>query len=459
MLKNKKKIATFNSTRIVFLGFAGVILLATLLLMLPASSASGEGTNFVDAMFTATTSVCVTGLVVVPTYAHWSLLGKLIIFVLIQLGGLGVVCITMGFFILIRKRISLKERKLIQESYNLDQVDGMVKTVLEIFKATFVIEGIGAVLYSVRFIPKYGFVKGICFSIFHSVSAFCNAGLDLIGENSLADYSNDWYFMIVTMLLIVSGGLGFVVWWEIIKLIKRIRNKQIQKNKFFERMTIHSKFVILLTVIFIVSGALIVYVMECNNPDTLGEMPAGKKILAAIFESVTLRTAGFSTFSQTGLKDATFIIVCLFMLVGGSPMGTAGGIKTTTIGIIAVEVISVVRGKKRAELFHRSISTENVQSALSVACISAVVVFIGIIGLTITEDCGLRQVVFEAFSAIGTVGISMDFTAALSTAGRLIIIALMFLGRIGPITMVMAFAAKRNAAPDRDYPEKRILIG
>ncbi|MCR5835002.1 MAG: TrkH family potassium uptake protein [Lachnospiraceae bacterium] len=458
-MSSRKIRPLFNTTHIIVYGFAAVILIGTLILMLPISSASGQWTNPIDALFTTTTAVCVTGLVVVPTYSYWSLFGKIVIFCMIQLGGLGVICITMGLFILLRKKITIKERKLIQESYNLEQSGGMVKTVIKVFKTTFIIEGIGAVLYSVRFIPQYGFVKGVCFSIFHAVSAFCNAGIDILGPSSLEPYNNDWYFMIVTMFLIISGGLGFIVWWEIVDLIKQIRNKELASNKFIERLTLHSKIALFATIMLLISGAVILFVLEYSNPATFGNMKLSHKILSACFESVTLRTAGFAGVSQAGFNNNSLMLMCVFMLIGGSPMGTAGGIKTTTVAILLIEVFSAVKGKKHTEIFHRRLNRENIRNAISVTAISLFVAVTAIVALTYTENIQFKKMIFEAFSAIGTVGLSMDITSSLSSAGRLIITVLMFAGRIGPITLVMAFTSNVSEALDRDYPERKILIG
>lgn len=351
MIFNKKTKPLFNTTHFIILGFAFAILAATCILMLPISSANGEWTSFVDAMFTATTSVCVTGLVVVPTYAYWSLFGKIVILLLIQLGGMGIICIAMGFLILLRKKITLKERKLIQESYNLDSTGGMVRVIMRVFKATFLIEGIGAVLYSVKFIPRFGLIRGICYSIFHAVSAFCNAGIDLLGDSSLAPYRGDVAVNAITMFLIISGGLGFIVWWDILKILDDMRHRRLAKNKFWERLSLHSKLVLSATVLLILGGFFVVFLFEYHNPATIGNMPLGEKVLVSLFESVTLRTAGFSTISQAGFHMSTFLVICFLMMVGGSPMGTAGGIKTTTITILFVEVCSVIRGKSMPRFF------------------------------------------------------------------------------------------------------------
>lgn len=453
-------IVKFNAAQIVIFGFLFAILIGALVLMLPVCSADGTWTDFVTSLFTATTSTCVTGLVVVPTYAHWSLMGKVVILILIQLGGLGIVCIVTGILLVMGKRISLRERKLIQESYNLDSGQGVIKYIKAIFFGTFVAEGIGAILYSIRFIPKYGVVKGIGYSVFHSISAFCNAGIDILGEDSLISYQTDILINLTTILLIIIGGIGFIVWWDFARVYKMIRYESLSVRKFWERLSLHTKLAVTVTIIFIVGGTILTMIFEYSNPYTIGNLSFGNKIITSLFQSVTLRTAGFCTINQVGFRSGSVIVFCLFMLIGGSPMGTAGGIKTTTMAMIFFEVKSVIRGKNVAEAFKRRINKDNIKTALAVAIIALMVVFVAIIGLTFTEDASLRNIVYEVFSAIGTVGISMNFTASLSTAGRLIIILLMFFGRVGPITMAMALAKRKKVDRHiKDLPEKRIMIG
>ena len=435
------------------------ILLGAVLLMLPISAADGRATPFIDSLFTSTTSVCVTGLVTVPTYLHWSIFGKAVILVLIQLGGLGVICITMGFLVLIGKRITIAGRKVIQESYNLDVSQGMVRLVTKIIKTTAFIEAVGAVGLSVRFVPKYGALKGIIYSIFHSISAFCNACLDLLGDSSLIEYQEDVYFNIVVMIIIISGGLGFIVWWELVDLFKKLIKGKLAPSQFSQSCSLHCKVVILMTVSLLVSGTLIVFLLEYNNPATIGNFPLWKKLLVCSFQSVTLRTAGFCTISQTGFRAGTAIIMCFYMLIGGSPVGTAGGIKTTTAAILLFEVLSVVRGYGRAEVFRRQIDRDNVRTALTIFFISVSAAIIAIVTLANSENAPTAAIMYEVFSATGTVGISMDLTASLSNLGKSVIIFLMFMGRIGPITMAMAFAERRKRMPHRDLPERRIIIG
>ena len=450
----------FNSTHIVIYGFLAAIFIGTLILMLPFCSSSGQWTDFLTALFTATTSTCVTGLVVVPTYAYWSFAGKVVILIMIQLGGLGIICIAMGVLMLVGKRITLKERRLIQESYNLDSGQGVIKHIRAIFIGTFSVEFIGAMLYAIRFIPKFGVARGIWYSVFHSVSAFCNAGLDVLGENSLIPYQNDVLINLTTIFLIVAGGIGFIVWWDILKLYRMVRYEGIPVRKIPERMSLHSKLAITVTAVLLLGGAILTFVFEYSNPETLGNLEPGNKILVSLFQSVTLRTAGFCTIDQSGFRNASFIIFCFLMLIGGSPMGTAGGIKTTTVAMIFLEVKSVVRGRNATEAFRRRINRDNIKTALAVGAIAISVLMLAIIALTFTEDASLKKITFEVFSAIGTVGISMGFTSALSTMGKIIIIILMFFGRVGPITIAMALAKRKRIDRHlKDLPEKRIIIG
>lgn len=452
--------ATFNTNLIILNGFLVALLVGTILLMLPVSSASGNGTDFITALFTATTSLCVTGLVVVPTYAYWSIFGKVIILILIQLGGLGIISFTIGFLIIIGKKISLKERKMIQESYNLDSAQGVLKILRKIFGITVKIEGIGAILYSIQFIPEYGIVKGICYSVFHSVSAFCNAGIDIIGNDSFVKYHGNVLVNLTTVMLIICGGIGFIVWLDIGGIISEIRNKKLRPNKFIERMKLHTKLVLITTAILVGGGFLFILLFEYNNPDTVGNMTFGNKCLAALFEAVTLRTAGFITVPQAGFRDGTFMIMCGMMIVGGSPLGTAGGIKTTTLALVFLLTWATIKGKDDIEVCRRRINKQNVRSAVAIGTIVLSILAVAIMALSFTEDAPLKVITFEAVSALGTVGLSMDFTASLTAIGKLIIIVLMFFGRVGPITIAMAMAGR--ARKDRkitNYPEKRVMIG
>lgn len=457
MMVEKK--CCFNTTRIVALGFLLIILIGTLLLTLPISSASGKPTPVIDAMFTTVTSVCVTGLVTVTTASHWSLFGHVIILILIQLGGLGVICCGISMLMLLRKRISLRETRLVKESYGVDVYLG-ASDIKRIVKGTFIIEGIGALFYAMRFVPDFGLWKGLWYAVFHSVSAFCNAGLDIIGESSLIIYRSDIIINLTTMFLIMTGGIGFVVWWDVIGIVRNAYRNHKYKNMLFRRLTLHSKLALVTTVILIVVGAMLIFCFEYSNTETMGNETLGGKVMMSFFQSVTTRTAGYLTMLQENMTDASCIITIILMFIGGSPMGTAGGIKTTTLAMVVMCIVSVIRGKRDVEVFNRKISTEDVRTGLTVIGISTMTLMIGIILLTIIEPFSLKKIVFESVSAIATVGLGAGMTPYLTTAGKFILIVLMYIGRIGPITMAMAFAAKRSGALDNvELAEKKILIG
>lgn len=460
--KSKKfKLSKIGTPKIILLGFLIANLMGACILSLPISSAKGTWTSFVDSLFTSTTSICVTGLTVVPTYSHWSTFGKVVILGLIQLGGLGVVCVAIGIFIVIGKRITMKERIVIQETYNMESMQGLVKLVKNVFKGTMLVEGIGAILYSFHFIPQFGVGKGILYSIFHAISCFCNAGIDLIGESSFVPFHSSILINGTTMFLIVMGGIGFTVWWDVARVIKQTNHSDLRRRQFFKRLTLHSKLAILVTAILIVSGAVLVLLLEYNNPATLGNMNWGDKVMASTFESVTTRTAGCYTVPQEGFRDTTALILIILMLIGGSPVGTAGGIKTTTIAMVLLSVRATIRGKKNTEVFGRRIGAQNIRTGLAVIVVSLLIFLMGIILLSITEDASILDITYEAASAIATVGLSRALSPNLTEIGKVIVILLMFIGRIGPITMVMAFNIKRTKAADnlRELPEKKIIVG
>lgn len=448
-----------SRTQIIAYGFLGLILFGAFILMLPVSSADGTFTHPIDALFTSTTSVCVTGLVTLPVHSHWSLFGKIVIMCLIQLGGLGVVAMMVLFMLMLRKRITLKDRTLIQEAYAMDTPGGAVRLIIRIVRGTLLVEGVGAVCYAFQFIPEYGVAKGIFYSIFHAISAFCNAGIDLVGDSSFVPYVSNPLVNITTMLLIIAGGLGFTVWWDIVAAVKRVR-KEKEKSHPFEHLTLHSKVVLTITTVLIFGGALLYFIFEFNNVKTFGNLSFGEKVLASFFQSVTTRTAGFCTVLQQDLTDASTLLTLILMFIGGSPAGTAGGIKTTTFGLVVLTIICVARGKKKTEVFGRSISEENTRTGLAVFGISMFIVFINITLLLLTDGQDFRDTAFEIVTAMGTVGLTRGITPDLTIIGKLIVIFTMYAGRIGPIAMVTAFGVKRIKATEvRELPEKRILIG
>lgn len=458
-MKTIKKIK-FKTAQIIALGFAGVIFIGTVLLWLPISSAKGVETSFMDALFTATTSVCVTGLVTVSSAANWSIFGKLIITLLIQLGGLGVITCTTVVLMVVGKRITIGNRKLIQESYNLDSMSGLAKLIIKIVKGTLTIEGIGAVLYAICFIPEFGLAKGTAVSIFNSISAFCNAGMDIIGENSLADYVTSPLVNFTTMGLIVLGGLGYVVWWDVVFVFQMYKKKKIPKNRIWQSLQLHSKVVFISTITLISAGTILILLFEYNNKATLGNLGPGHSVMAALFQSVTCRTAGFLTIPQDGLRDGTAIVCMVLMFIGGSPMGTAGGVKTTTIWVLALTAMSFLRGKKDTEVFARRISMDNIRAALVVAMVGISVIFVSVLSMTAVMQAPLIDILYEVTSAAGTVGLSRGLTTELNTVGKLIIIITMYIGRIGPVTLATALTIQaRHKGVSVHLPEKKILIG
>ena len=328
--RSSSKKNQFSTVRIIMLTFLVVILIGTLLLLLPVSTASGEWCSFLTALFTATTSVCVTGLVVVDTYSYWSIFGKVIILLLIQVGGLSVVILWARMMMMLRKRFSLRFHMLIRDYYDLDTLQGILRFMKKVVKGTLIVEGAGAFLYSLILIPKSGFLKGLWLSVFTSVSAFCNAGIDVFGPDSLIPYQSNLFMNLITMLLIILGGLGFFVWFDMLRTFGECRKMKIGFRSSFGRLHEHTKLVLTVTLTLIVSGTIIVYLGEFRNPATIGNMSFGDKVLASFFQSVTFRTAGFSTIPQQELTPFTCIAGLFYMMIGGSPTGTAGGIKTVT---------------------------------------------------------------------------------------------------------------------------------
>lgn len=448
-----------TTTQIIAFGFLTAIAIGTILLSLPIAAKDGQATNLLDALFTATTSICVTGLTTVSTANHWSLFGQIVILFLIQFGGLGVITFTTTILLLLGRRITLKERLLIQDSYNLDTLQGLVRLTIKIIKGTLLVEGIAAILYMFQFIPEFGLLQGIWISIFNAVSAFCNAGMDVIGDSSLMPYKSNLLVNGVTMTLIVLGGLGFPVWWDLIHMAKTKQKKKLGIRKLFQKCQLHTKLVLTVTAVLLFGGMFMILILEWDNPDTLGSLAWWKKIVAAMFQSVTLRTAGFLTIPQENFTNATAFLCIIFMFIGGSPSGTAGGVKTVTVAMMILAVISVVKGKEDTEVFHRKIVFTNVRKGMAVVMISLAVLITNTMILSIIEDISFLDVFYEVTSAIGTVGLSRGVTPDLTDAGKIVIAITMYLGRIGPITMALFFNSRKTKANARSLPGERIIVG
>ncbi len=449
---------SFSPTQIILLGFFGVILAGTLLLCLPFATSSGEPAAFVDALFTATTSVCVTGLVVVETAGYWSLFGHIVILVLIQCGGLGIISFTTATLLILRKKVTLRDRILLEEAFNLNSLRGLLRFLKKVFQGTFVIEGIGMIVSAISFVPVYG-LKGLWYAVFHSISAFCNAGLDLLGSDSLIPFEQDVLLNVTTMFLIVAGGLGFPVWFNLVDSIRYGIKEKCSARRIVRKWNLHTKIVLSFTSGLIIVGAVMIFLLERHNPGTLGGKPVPQQILSAVFQSVTLRTAGFCTIPQQNLTDPGAFVSILLMFVGGSPIGTAGGMKTTTIAVLIIAVWSLIRGKQETTVFGRTLSTESIRKALGVVTISIAAVGTAILLLLIFEDGSFMDSVYEVVSATATVGLSRNFTGSMGAIGKVIIIICMYLGRIGPISLAIALGKKKTPKGYYSFPTEDIPVG
>lgn len=459
--KSKKmRIIKLNPTQILVLGFFIVILFGAGLLTLPVSSRSGDVTPFIDALFTSTSAVCVTGLVVVNTAEHWSIFGKVVIMLLIQVGGLGFMTLATSFFIILGRKISLKERLIIQEAMNQSSLSGMVRLIRNVVIGTFMIEGVGAALLFVVFLKDYPLLQAAAYGIFHSVSAFCNAGFDIIGPVGLSPYVGDTLLNVVIMGLIVLGGVGFTVWVDVLQTIKYARQKSLDLKHWFMKLSLHTKLVLILTIALIVIGFFVFLLLEVNNPKTLQGLSVHEKILAAMFLSISPRTAGFNTIDITGLTDSSKFITIILMFIGGSPAGTAGGIKTVTVGVLFFSVLSIIRNQTETEVFERRLPDDLIRRSLAIAMIGlSAVVFVTVL-LSITEGLDFLDTSFEAVSAFGTVGLSLGVTPQLSTIGKIVISLTMFLGRLGPMTLAVALAMRNNKRKvNMRRPEERVMVG
>lgn len=452
----KKKIKIdLSTTQIIMLSFLLAILAGSFLLVLPVSSADGRAVSYIDALFTATTSICVTGLVTVPTFSTWSLFGQIVILLLIQIGGLGVVTIMSGLMISLHRRIGIRDRMLIQDAFNLNTLSGMVKFIRKVLLGTFIVEGVGALLYITVFVPEFG-ARGIWISVFNAVSAFCNAGMDIISESSLYAYVHSPLINVVTILLIVLGGIGYIVWWDIMNVLKHIRQ---QKLKCFSNLTLHSKIALSMTGILILAGTAAFFIFEYANPLTIGSFTLGDKLLASLFQSVTTRTAGFATIPQENLTNASALFSLLLMFIGGSPVGTAGGVKTVTIAVLLVSAFATMRNNAEAELFHRTISKRAVGKAVAVVSMAFLILCTSTILLSAVTKGDALDIAYETVSAAATVGLTRNLTSGLNIWGKLIIIVTMYLGRVGPISLMIALNTKKETKNIIKSPTEEISVG
>lgn len=451
----KKKHFSLSTTQITIGSFLIVILIGSILLYLPVSSADGSSVSYIDALFTATTSVCVTGLVTVPTFSTWSIFGQIVILLLIQIGGLGIITVMSMIMIMLHKKMGIGDRLLIQDAFNLSSISGIVRFVRKVVIGTFIVELVGALCYMTVFVPEFG-IKGIWISLFNSVSAFCNAGIDIFSENSLCEFAANPIINTVTCLLIIVGGIGFIVWWDVLRAVKDIKRQGIRA---FRGLALHSKIALSMTAFLIVTGAALFLAFEYSNPLTMKNFSFFDKLQLSLFQSVTTRTAGFATIPQQNLTNASAILSLFLMFVGGSPVGTAGGIKTVTLAVLIVTMRSAVKNRNEISIFNRTLSKQAVMKAVAVMGISFATVFISTILLSLTTDKSALDVLYETVSATATVGLSRNLTPFLDVWGKIVLIATMYIGRIGPISLVIAFSLKKKNENIIKNPVEEISIG
>lgn len=443
-----KKVFRLTTTQIIMLSFLGMILLGSLLLALPVSSADGVAVPYLDALFTATTATCVTGLVTLPTFSTWSIFGQVVILVLIQVGGLGVITVISAFMLLLQKRMGIGDRLLLQDAFNLNTLSGIVRFVKRVLFGTFLVELLGAVFYMTVFVPEFG-ARGVWISVFTAVSAFCNAGIDIIGPNSLCDYATNPMVNLVTSALIILSGIGYIVWWDVLRV----------GRKGFRSLTLHSKIAISTTLILIFGGGLLIFLLEYGNPLTIGELSLFEKLQVSFFQSITTRTAGFATVPQENLTNASSILCLLLMFIGGSPVGTAGGIKTVTVAVLAVSALATIRNQNDVTLFHRTISRQAVNKAVAVTAMSFAILFGSTMLLCVVTDASALDIVYETVSATATVGLTRNLTPYLNGAGKAVIIATMYLGRVGPISLALALNSSKKQRNLIKNPTEDISVG
>ena len=440
-MKGKFKI---SPAQITVLGFLLLILLGTLLLCLPFASTK-DSVHFVDALFTATSATCVTGLSTVTTATQWTLFGKIVIIFMIQIGGIGFMTF-MSLTTIVKKSASLSKRKLLMQSAGSIELNGVIKLIRRVLVGTFLIEGVGALILSISFWVKgFSFFKGLWYGVFHSISAFCNAGFDILGDSSLSDYSSEPVILITIALLIIIGGIGFLVWGDFTA-----------HGLKFKKYQFHSKIVVVTTALLLVGGTLILYFTERNH--ALAHFNEGERWLNAFFESVTLRTAGFASFDQAALSDGGSFVSYVFMLIGGSPGSTAGGIKTVTFAVVILNAISFARNKESITIFKKRIHDSIVKHACAIITIYLAAICFTTVIIAILEPFSLNDIIFEVVSAIGTVGLTKGITASLCITSKVILCLAMFFGRMGGLTLLLAIAERHNYVK-LERPYDKVLIG
>jgi Trk-type K+ transport systems, membrane components len=437
--------------RIIALSFFAIIITGALLLMLPISTTSHQGTDFLTALFTATSATCVTGLVVVETATYWTGFGQTVILLLIQIGGLGFMTIIGMFFLLSNHQVGLRERIIMMQSLNLSKLDGVVRLVKHVLLGTLIFEGAGALILMTRFIPDVGIGKGIWYGVFHSVSAFCNAGFDIIGTVNGAVgamvYADDPVVLITLASLLIIGGIGFFVW------------EDVYRNKRFKRLQIHSKIALIVTAVLLVGGTLGFLLIEYKNTKTIGSFGFGQKLLNSFFQSATPRTAGYNSIDQGLMTDAGKMLTIILMFIGAGGGSTAGGVKTVTVGVLVLSLIAVMRNKRDVVVFGRRIETSQVVNAAALLSFALILTITGGMIISLLDNLPFLHTYFEIVSAYATVGLSTGITSQLCAASKLILIIAMFLGRVGVTTVSIALIYKNDRPASIIFPVEGVMIG
>lgn len=449
--KAKVKIAKLSPTRIIAVTFAAIILVGTLLLMLPIASRSGVSCGFRPALFTATSATCVTGLILFDTWTQWSGFGQAVILCMIELGGLGFMSAASLVIFALRRKVGLRQRMLIAQALSVNEMEGVVRLQKWVLLGSLTIQLTGMLILFFRFLPEYGWQQAAKWGVFHAVSGFCNAGFDIVGNvapgASMIYFQDDPVVLITLMALVVIGGLGFFVWEE----VATVRS--------FKKFSVYTKLVLLMTTVLIVGGAVLVAVLEWNNPATLGAMDTPAKILNAFFQSVTVRTAGFASVDQSALTDAGKAVSIVLMLIGGSSGSTAGGLKTVTVLVLVLFVVARARGKNTVTVFHRTVPQEKIMDAATIVSLIVGLAVAGAVFITATSPAGFTDALYETASALATVGLTANVTPLLSVPAQFMIILFMYFGRVGILTISLGFLMGDKAQDRFRYADTNLLIG
>lgn len=453
--ENQKKVrrrkVSMSATKLVALCFLGIILLGTGLLMLPVSSRSGEPCQFLPALFTATSATCVTGLTPFDTWTQWSGFGQVVLLCLIEIGGLGFMSAATLVIFLFRRKVGLRQRMLIAQALSLNEMDGVVRLQRMVIFGSLGFEAAGALILTLWFWPQYGFVRALRWGVFHSISAFCNAGFDIFGSmepgSSLLLFQNDPVVLLTLGALVVLGGLGFLVWQDI------------AEKRSWKKLSVYSRLVLLATAMLIASGWALICILEWNNPKTLGNLSVGSKLLGGLFQSITLRTAGFDAINQAGLTQGGKAVSMVLMLIGGSSGSTAGGLKTVTFLVVLLFIWARARGRSNVSAFCRTIPQEQALNAMTISLMMVLLSVLGGIFVCATSPVSFTDGLFEAISALATVGLTAGATGLLSVPAKILIIIFMYFGRVGVLTISLGFLMGNQAVERFRYAETSLLIG